>query len=79
MKLTDNFINNNTRIWLTILLLGIGGIIAYLNIGRLETRLLPSKPRSLSPAMMAHRHNRLKKKSRYRWRMPFRNSPMWMT
>ncbi len=36
MKLTDNFINNNTRIWLTILLLGIGGIIAYLNIGRLE-------------------------------------------
>ncbi|CNH94175.1 multidrug transporter AcrB [Yersinia ruckeri] len=36
MKLTDNFINNNTRIWLTILLLGIGGLIAYLNIGRLE-------------------------------------------
>ncbi|EKN4694686.1 multidrug transporter AcrB [Yersinia ruckeri] len=36
MKLTDNFINNNTRIWLTILLLGIGGFIAYLNIGRLE-------------------------------------------
>ncbi|CNJ12976.1 efflux RND transporter permease subunit [Yersinia aldovae] len=36
MKLTDNFINNSTRIWLTILLLGIGGVIAYLNIGRLE-------------------------------------------
>ncbi|EKN3347556.1 efflux RND transporter permease subunit [Yersinia ruckeri] len=36
MKLTDNFINDNTRIWLTILLLGIGGLIAYLNIGRLE-------------------------------------------
>ncbi|WP_114192321.1 efflux RND transporter permease subunit [Edaphovirga cremea] len=36
MKLTDNFINNNTRIWLAILLLGIGGVIAFLNIGRLE-------------------------------------------
>ncbi|MBS0055182.1 efflux RND transporter permease subunit [Yersinia sp. Marseille-Q3913] len=36
MKLLDNFISNNTRIWLTILLLGIGGVIAYLNIGRLE-------------------------------------------
>jgi multidrug efflux pump subunit AcrB len=36
MKLLDNFISNSTRIWLTILLLGIGGIIAYLNIGRLE-------------------------------------------
>ncbi|ENG0950764.1 efflux RND transporter permease subunit [Yersinia enterocolitica] len=36
MKLLDNYINNSTRIWLTILLLGVGGIIAYLNIGRLE-------------------------------------------
>lgn len=36
MKLTDNFINNNTRIWLSILLLGIGGLIAILHIGRLE-------------------------------------------
>lgn len=36
MKLTENFINNGTRIWLSILLLGIGGILAFLNIGRLE-------------------------------------------
>ncbi|MFZ1873036.1 MAG: efflux RND transporter permease subunit, partial [Chania sp.] len=36
MKLTENFINNGTRIWLAILLLGIGGVIAFLNIGRLE-------------------------------------------
>lgn len=36
MKLTENFINNGTRIWLSILLLGIGGVIAFLNIGRLE-------------------------------------------
>ncbi|MBG6243668.1 MFS transporter [Candidatus Symbiopectobacterium sp. 'North America'] len=36
MKLTESFINNGTRIWLLILLLGIGGVIAFLNIGRLE-------------------------------------------
>ena len=36
MKLTENFISNGTRIWLAILLLGIGGVIAFLNIGRLE-------------------------------------------
>ncbi len=36
MKLTENFINNGTRIWLAILLLGIGGVLAFLNIGRLE-------------------------------------------
>ncbi|PVZ82447.1 MFS transporter [Serratia sp. S1B] len=36
MKLTESFINNSTRIWLAILLLGIGGLIAFLNIGRLE-------------------------------------------
>lgn len=36
MKLTESFINNSTRIWLAIVLLGIGGLIAFLNIGRLE-------------------------------------------
>lgn len=36
MKLTESFINNGTRIWLSIILLGIGGVIAFLNIGRLE-------------------------------------------
>lgn len=36
MKLTENFINNGTRIWLAILLLGMGGVLAFLNIGRLE-------------------------------------------
>lgn len=36
MKLTENFINNGTRIWLAILLLSIGGVLAFLNIGRLE-------------------------------------------
>ena len=43
MKLTDNFINNNTHIWLTILLLGIRGIIAYLNIVRLGDRAFTIK------------------------------------
>lgn len=36
MKLVENFINDRIRIWLAILLLGIGGILAFLNIGRLE-------------------------------------------
>lgn len=36
MKLTEHFINNKTRIWLSILLLGVGGLIAMLHIGRLE-------------------------------------------
>lgn len=36
MDLSRQFINNPVRVWLTILLLGIGGIFALLNIGRLE-------------------------------------------
>lgn len=35
--LSRQFINNPIRVWLTILLLGIGGIFALLNIGRLKT------------------------------------------
>jgi len=36
MDISRQFINNPIRVWLTILLLGIGGIFALLNIGRLE-------------------------------------------
>ncbi|HCL5621810.1 TPA: efflux RND transporter permease subunit [Kluyvera ascorbata] len=36
MDISRQFINNPVRVWLTILLLGIGGIFALLNIGRLE-------------------------------------------
>lgn len=36
MKLTESFINNGTHIWLSILLLGLGGVIAFLNSGRLD-------------------------------------------
>lgn len=36
MDLSRQFINNPIRVWLTILLLGVGGIFALLNIGRLE-------------------------------------------
>ncbi len=36
MDISRQFINNTTRVWLTILLLGVGGIFALLNIGRLE-------------------------------------------
>jgi multidrug efflux pump subunit AcrB len=36
MDISRQFINNPTRVWLAILLLGVGGIFALLNIGRLE-------------------------------------------
>ena len=36
MDISRQFINNPVRVWQTILLLGIGGIFALLNIGRLE-------------------------------------------
>ena len=36
MDISRQFINNPIRVWLTILLLGVGGIFALLNIGRLE-------------------------------------------
>ena len=36
MGINDSFINNPTRVWLVILLLGVGGLMALLNIGRLE-------------------------------------------
>lgn len=36
MDLSRQFIDNPVRVWLAILLLGIGGIFALLNIGRLE-------------------------------------------
>lgn len=36
MDLSRQFIDNPIRVWLAILLLGIGGIFALLNIGRLE-------------------------------------------
>lgn len=36
MDISRQFINNPTRVWLVILLLGVGGLLALLNIGRLE-------------------------------------------
>lgn len=36
MDISRQFINNPIRVWLAILLLGVGGIFALLNIGRLE-------------------------------------------
>ena len=36
MDISRQFINNPVRVWLLILLLGIGGIFSLLNIGRLE-------------------------------------------
>ena len=36
MDISRQFSNNPVRVWLLILLLGIGGIFALLNIGRLE-------------------------------------------
>ena len=36
MDISRQFINNSTRVWLAILLLGVGGLFALLNIGRLE-------------------------------------------
>lgn len=36
MDISRQFINNPTRVWLAILLLGVGGLVALLNIGRLE-------------------------------------------
>ncbi len=34
MDISRQFINNPTRVWLAILLLGVGGLLALLNIGR---------------------------------------------
>lgn len=36
MDISRQFINNPTRVWLVILLLGVGGLLALLNIGRTE-------------------------------------------
>ncbi|CAM4163037.1 MULTISPECIES: efflux RND transporter permease subunit [Lelliottia] len=36
MDISRQFIDNPIRVWLTVLLLGVGGIFALLNIGRLE-------------------------------------------
>jgi multidrug efflux pump subunit AcrB len=36
MDISRQFIDNPVRVWLTLLLLGVGGIFALLNIGRLE-------------------------------------------
>ena len=43
MGINESFINNPTRIWLVILLLGVGGLIALFNIGRLEDPAFTSK------------------------------------
>ncbi|WP_041526058.1 efflux RND transporter permease subunit [Pantoea sp. At-9b] len=43
MQIFDNFINKPVRIWMVILLLGVGGIYALLNIGRLEDPLFTIK------------------------------------
>ena len=32
MSINDSFINNPTRVWLVIMLLGVGGLIALFNI-----------------------------------------------
>lgn len=42
MDISRQFINNPTRVWLAILLLGVGGLLALLNIGRLED--IPPSP-----------------------------------
>ncbi len=36
MDIFRQFIDNPVRVWLALLLLGVGGIFALLNIGRLE-------------------------------------------
>ena len=44
MDISRQFINNPIRVWLTILLLGVGGIFALLNIGRLEDPVITHYP-----------------------------------
>jgi hypothetical protein len=67
MDISRQFINNPIRVWLTILLLGIGGIFALLNIG-------PGRPAfTIKTAVVithypAPRRSRLKKKSPCRWK-----------
>ncbi len=45
MDISRQFINNPIRVWLAILLLGVGGLLALLNIGRTEDPPSPSKRR----------------------------------
>ncbi len=54
MDISRQFINNPVRVWLLILLLGIGGIFALLNIGRLEDPEFAIKTPWLLPSIQGH-------------------------
>ncbi|SUE06868.1 Swarming motility protein SwrC [Pantoea agglomerans] len=43
MRIQEHFLDKPIRIWMVILLLGVGGIYALLNIGRLEDPLFTIK------------------------------------
>ena len=70
MDISRQFINNPTRVWLAILLLGVGGLFALLNIGRLEDPAFTIKTRLLS---------RWKRRLPCRWKTRFSSFPRWIT
>lgn len=75
MDISRQFINNPVRVWLTILLLGIGGIFALLNIGRLEDPAFTIKTAVVITHYPAHRRNRSRKRSPCRWKTPCNSCP----
>jgi hypothetical protein len=79
MDISRQFINNPIRVWLTILLLGIGGIFALLNIGRLEDPAFTIKTAVVITHYPAPRRSRLRKKSPCRWRTRCNSCPIWTT
>ncbi len=75
MDISRQFINNPVRVWLTILLLGIGGILPCSISAVWKIRPLPLKRRWSLPTITAHRRNRSKKRSPFRWKMPCNKLP----
>ncbi len=73
MDISRQFISNPVRVWLTILLLGVGGIIALLNIGRLEDPAFTIKTAVVITIIRARRRSRLRKRSPCRWKTRFSN------
>ena len=75
MDISRQFINNPIRVWLTILLLGIGGIFALLNIGRWKILAF-----TIKTAVVVHHYpgasaQQVEKKSPCRWRTLLQQLP----
>ncbi len=79
MDISRQFINNPTRVWLAILLLGVGGLLALLNIGRPEDPAFTIKTAVIVTHYPARPLSRWKRRLPCRWKTRFSSFPRWIT